>query len=195
MHVLRHAGVAVGLLLSSIVIAQPAAAEPGDIRVMIEIPAGSSIKYEVDEDTGQIEVDRFLSSSVVYPANYGTIPQTLAGDGDALDVLVYTRIPIHPGAFIRVRPIGVLRMLDGGQEDDKILAVPTSAVDPSYDAIRELGDLPDIERQRLLVFFSTYKLLPEGSAEIELLGIGSAEAARQSVEATRQAWSDATIAR
>lgn len=114
---------------------------------------------------------------MAYPANCGTIPETRAEDGDALDVLVYSRAPIQSGAFIRVRPIGILRMLDRGKQDDKILAVPTSAVDPTYDAIREPGDLPAIERQRLIMFFSTYKLLPEQPGETELSGIDGAQAA------------------
>lgn len=192
---MREAGRALASILSIFVIGSPAVAEPGAVRVLIEIPAGSSIKYEVDQESGEIEVDRFISSAVVYPANYGTIPQTLANDGDALDVLVYTRTPIQSGAFIRVRPIGVLRLLDRGEQDDKILAVPTSSVDPSYDAIREPDDLPAMERQRLIMFFTTYKLLPEGSGEIELFGIESAESARQSLEASRQAWTESPIAR
>ena len=177
------------------VIAAPAAAEPGEIRVMIEIPASSSIKYEVDEDSGQLGVDRFISRAVAYPANYGTIPETPAEDGYALDVLVYTRTPIQSRAFIQVRLIGILRMLDRGEQDDKILAVPTSAVDPTYDAIRESSDLPEIERERLILFFSTYKLLPAGSGDIELLGIEGAAAARQALEASRQAWANSSVAR
>jgi inorganic pyrophosphatase len=186
MSIMRTVTATLGLLLGGM--AAPAAAEPDEIRVMIEIPAGSAIKYEIDEESGQLEVDRFLSTAVNYPANYGTIPETRAEDGDALDVLVYTRAPIQPGAFIKVRPIGILRMRDRGERDDKILAVPNSAVDPTYDAIREPGDLPAMERQRLIMFFSTYKLLPEGSGETELSGIDGAKAALQSLEAAREAW-------
>lgn len=193
MSIIRHVTATFGLLLGGIT--APAAAEPGEVRVMIEIPAGSAIKYEIDEASGQLEVDRFLSSAVAYPANYGTIPDTRAQDGDALDVLVYTRAPVQPGAFIRVRPIGILRMLDRGEQDDKILAVPTSAVDPTYDAIREPDDLPLMERQRLIMFFSTYKLLPEGSGDTELSGIDGAQAALQSLEAARKAWTNAQRAR
>jgi inorganic pyrophosphatase len=176
------------LVLGPVLAAPQALAEPGEVRALIEIPAGSFIKYELDEASGRMEVDRFISSPVAYPANYGIIPQTLAEDGDALDVVVYTRAPIHPGALIHVRPIGVLRMRDGGQEDDKILAVPASTVDPTYDAVREPVDLPEMERQRLIAFFSTYKLLPEGSSQVELHGINGAEAARQSVEAGQRRW-------
>lgn len=176
------------LMLGAIFVTPQALAEPLEVRALIEIPAGSSIKYELDDASGRMEVDRFISSPVAYPANYGIIPQTLAEDGDALDVLVYTRAPIQSGALIRVRPIGVLRMRDGGQTDDKILAVPASTVDPTFDAIHEPADLPEIERQRLVAFFSTYKLLPEGSSQVELHGIDGAEAARQSIEAGQRSW-------
>ncbi|WP_373492333.1 inorganic diphosphatase [Parasphingorhabdus sp.] len=175
-------------MLAAVLVVPQAMAEPGDVRVLIEIPAGSAIKYELDEASGRMEVDRFISSPVAYPANYGIIPETLAADGDALDVLVYTRAPIHPGALIRVRPIGVLRMRDGGQGDDKIVAVPASAVDPTYDSIKDYSDLPEIERQRLVTFFSIYKLLPDGSSQVELLGTEGAEAALESVDAARRGW-------
>lgn len=143
---------------------------------VIEIPAGSYIKYEVDADTGEIIVDRFQSMPVAYPANYGSIPQSSGGDGDPLDVLVLTRTPLDPGVFIRVRDIGVLKMIDGGEVDDKIVAVPVSDVDPQYDDIQSVSDLPLIEQQRIEGFFRVYKQLPEGRALVELDGFDEVDA-------------------
>ena len=145
---------------------------PDEVYALVEIPAGSTTKYEMDPRTGHLLVDRFQSMPVVYPANYGTLPSTLAGDNDPLDVLVYTREPVVPGALILVRPIGILKMLDGGEQDDKLVAVPADAVDPTYAAIRNIGDLPEIELQRLKAFFTVYKQLPAGRKQIKLQGVG-----------------------
>lgn len=158
-----------------------------EVTALIEIPAHSFVKYERDPATGRIFVDRFLSTPMVYPANYGAIPDSRADDGDPLDVLVYTRAPILPGAAIRVRAIGVLRMTDGGAGDDKIIAVPASTVDPTYDAIRDIGDLPAAERQRLILFFRTYKLLPEGGGAVEVGPLEGAGAAARMIDRAMQA--------
>ena len=156
---------------------QPKAA-PEDVKLAVEIPAGSFTKYETGED-GLIYVDRFQSMPVAYPANYGSMPSTLAGDNDPLDALVLTREPLHPGTIIRFRPIGVLRMIDKGEHDEKILGVPTDKVDPTYANIRDLADLPDIERQRIEAFFRIYKDLPAGRNTVELHGWGDAAEARR----------------
>ena len=156
---------------------QPKAA-PEDVKLAVEIPAGSFTKYETGED-GLIYVDRFQSMPVAYPANYGSMPSTLAGDNDPLDALVLTREPLHPGTIIRFRPIGVLRMIDKGEHDEKILGVPTDKVDPTYAGIRDLADLPDIERQRIEAFFRIYKDLPAGRNTVELHGWGDAAEARR----------------
>jgi len=157
--------------------AYPQPEEDGEYNTLIEIPAGEITKYEVDADTGHLIVDRYMSMPVAYPTNYGSIPSSLGGDGDPLDALVITRVPVVPGAMIRVRAIGIMKMIDGGEQDDKIVAVPVSDVDPTYDAIREMEDLPEMERNRLEAFFRVYKDLPEGSKVIELGGYDSAEAA------------------
>ncbi|WP_456268766.1 inorganic diphosphatase [Kushneria sp. AK178] len=149
-------------------IPQPEGA-PETILMVNEIPAGSAIKYELDE-AGHVIVDRFLSMPMAYPANYGSIPSSLGGDGDPLDVMAFTRTPIVPGAIMAVRPIGMLRMVDGGEADDKIIAVPTHAVDPSWDEVQSVDDLPAMERARLEGFFRVYKQLPEGDERIELKG-------------------------
>ncbi|WP_185984225.1 inorganic diphosphatase [Aureimonas mangrovi] len=150
--------------------AYPQPEEGGEFNAVIEIPAGSFTKYEINAETGHVFVDRYQVMPVVYPANYGSIPSSLGGDGDPLDAIVYTREPIVPGALIRVRAIGTLNMIDGGEEDDKIIAVPVSDVDPQYDAIQELSDMPAAEIDRLEAFFRVYKQLPEGRKVVELTG-------------------------
>lgn len=160
---------------------QPDAA-PDEVLLAVEIPAGSFTKYEIGERDGLVYVDRFVSMPVAYPANYGSMPRTLAGDGDPLDALVLTRAPLHPGVLIRFRPIGVLRMLDDGEHDDKIIGVPTDRVDSAYAGIRDLSDLPPIERERIEAFFRVYKDLPAGRNEVVLDGFGDAAEARALVD-------------
>ena len=150
---------------------------PEEVLLAVEIPAGSFTKYEINEE-GLVYVDRFQSMPVVYPANYGSMPRTLAGDGDPLDALVLTREPLHPGVLIAFRPIGYLRMLDKGEQDDKVIGVPTDKVDPTYSNIRDLADLPEIERQRIEAFFRIYKDLPAGRNPVVLNGYGNAAEAK-----------------
>ena len=157
--------------------AQPAKA-PAELLLAVEIPAGSFTKYEIGED-GLLHVDRFIAMPMAYPANYGSMPSTLAGDGDSLDALVLTRAPLHPGAVIRFRPVGVLRMVDGGEADEKIIGVPVDKVDASYAGIRDLADLPKAEIDRIEAFFRVYKQLPAGSKTVELHGWGDAAEARR----------------
>jgi inorganic pyrophosphatase len=132
---------------------------PAELSTVVEIPQGSFTKYELTSD-GKIDANRFQSMPVVYPANYGSLPQTKGEDGDPLDVIIYTRVPLVPGSIITIRPIGTLRMIDGGSADDKIVAVPTSKVDPTYDNIKSIYNLPLIEQQRLEQFFRVYKNIP-----------------------------------
>ena len=154
---------------------------PNDVHMAVEIPAGSITKYEINEE-GLVFVDRFQSMPVAYPANYGSLPRTLGGDNDPLDALVLTREALHPGVLIKFRPVAVLRMIDGGEADEKIIGVPSSDVDPTYDKILDADDLPLIERQRIEAFFRVYKQLPEGRKKVELNGYGNAAEARQLVE-------------
>jgi inorganic pyrophosphatase len=160
--------------------AQPAVA-PQELLVVIEIPAESSIKYEIDKATGRLYVDRFQSMPVATPANYGSIPRSLGPDGDPLDVVVLARFPLHPGAFIRVRPVGVLKTMDGGHLDEKVLAVPVSAVDPTYDGITDVSGIPAAERERIAAYFRVYKQLPPGGQEGRTLEFGDARAAREAI--------------
>lgn len=163
---------------------------PEEAVLAVEIPAGSFTKYEINEE-GLLFVDRFQSMPVAYPANYGSMPRTLAGDGDPLDALVLTREPLHPGVLIRFRPIGVLRMVDDGKTDEKIIGVPTDKVDPTYAGIRDLADLPAIERDRIEAFFRVYKDLPRGRNPVRLNGYGDAAEARALIQAVMVRFNEA----
>jgi inorganic pyrophosphatase len=161
---------------------------PAELYAVVEIPTGSIAKYELDDQTGHLILDRFQSMPVAYPGNYGIIPSSLAEDGDPLDVLVYSREPIVPGALLRVRPIGVLIMQHGGEQDDKIIAVPADDVDPTYAEVRDISDLPSIERERLRAFFLTYDQLPAGRKKVELGPLEDRDAALRIVRAALAAF-------
>ncbi|MHA7880929.1 MAG: inorganic diphosphatase [Saccharospirillum sp.] len=136
---------------------------PNDIYVAIEIPANSSpIKYEIDKDYDALMVDRFMATPMFYPANYGYIPNTLADDGDAVDVLVVTPYPVVPGSVIRCRPVGVLEMTDEAGSDAKVVAVPHSKLTTLYDHVQEATDLPELLREQIKHFFENYKDLEKG---------------------------------
>lgn len=158
---LAGAGTATNAVLHPFLAAQPKEA-PEEANLAVEIPAGSFTKYEIKED-GLVHVDRFQSMPVAYPANYGSMPRTLAGDNDPLDALVLTREPLHPGVIVRFRPIGYLKMVDNGEQDEKVIGVPTDKLDPTYAGIRDLEDLPLIERQRIEAFFRVYKESARGT--------------------------------
>ncbi|WP_257935693.1 inorganic pyrophosphatase [Campylobacter lari] len=132
---------------------------PNKLNAVIEIPYGSNIKYELDKESGAIMVDRVMYSAMFYPANYGFIPNTLADDGDPIDVLVLNEYPIQTGAVIPCRLIGVLLMEDESGMDEKLLAVPVSKIDPRYDSIKSLDDLPKASLDKIKNFFETYKML------------------------------------
>lgn len=161
-------------------IPQPDSA-PAIVLAGVEISAGSIAKYEIHPDHGVLMLDRFQSMPVVYPANYGFLPSTVAADGDTLDVLVLTREPVTPGAFLYVRPIGLLKLRDGGERDDKIIAVPADDVDPDYRHLHELTDLPGTQRERIEAFFRVYKDLPAGRKLVEIEGYQDAKAARAAI--------------
>ena len=138
-----------------------------DFTAVIEIPKGSKCKYELDKHTGILQLDRILYTSTHYPANYGFIPHTYADDGDPLDVLVLCSEPIYPLTLIRVYPIGVMRMLDGGKMDDKIIAVPFS--DPTYLGIDSIDSLPPHLFDEIVHFFSVYKQLENKQTDVQNL--------------------------
>ncbi len=136
---------------------------PNDVNVVIEIPINSDpVKYEVDKASGELFVDRVLTTSMRYPCNYGYIPHTLSGDGDPADVMVVMPLPLIPGCVIRCRPIGMLRMTDEAGEDTKLVAVPVSKVYAAYERADELQDLPEPWRERIQHFFEHYKDLEKG---------------------------------
>jgi inorganic pyrophosphatase len=154
---------------------------PDDIYVAIEIPANASpIKYEIDKDMGAVMVDRFMATPMFYPANYGFIPNTLADDGDPLDVLVVTPYPVMPGSIIRCRPVGVLNMEDEAGGDAKLVAVPHDKVSKQYQHIQDVEDLPELLRKQIQHFFENYKDLEEGKW-VKVQGWDNAEAAREAV--------------
>jgi len=135
------------------------------VEVIIEIPKGSRNKYEIDEKTGIIRLDRVLFSSVHYPTDYGYIPDTKSADGDPLDVLVIVEEPSFPGCHVEVRPIGVLRMQDEEGIDEKILAVPVA--DPRFDGIDDISQLQQHWLAEIENFFNTYKMLESKETTIE----------------------------
>lgn len=136
---------------------------PEEVNVIIEVPMGSDpVKYEFNKEAGMIEVDRFVQTAMFYPCNYGFVPCTLSKDGDPVDVLVIANYPIIPGAAIKVRPIGVLMMEDESGMDEKVLAVPTTKLDPYFANINSYQDLPEIFINRIKHFFENYKALEKG---------------------------------
>ena len=139
-----------------------AGSNPDKINAVIEIPYGSNIKYEIDKESGAVCVDRVMYSAMFYPANYGFVPNTLADDGDPADILVLNEYPLQAGSVIPCRLIGVLIMEDESGMDEKLLAVPVSKIDPRYENIKSLSDLPKITLDRIKNFFETYKALEPG---------------------------------
>ena len=136
---------------------------PNNVNVVIEIPMNSDpIKYELDKQTGALFIDRFMSTAMHYPCNYGYIPRTLSDDGDPVDVLVLTPYPLIPGVVVRCRPIGMLKMTDEAGGDEKLLAVPIDKLTSIYRSVQSPQDLPDIKIAKIAHFFEHYKDLEPG---------------------------------
>ncbi len=138
---------------------------PEDFIAVVEIPKGSKNKYELDKETGLIMLDRILHTSTHYPANYGFIPRTYADDLDPLDVLVLCSEPLDPLTLVRCYPIGVIKMLDDGRADEKIIAVPFS--DPTYNGYRSIFDLPRHVYDEMSHFFTVYKVLENKETAVD----------------------------
>ncbi len=138
--------------------------EKDALNVIVEIPMLSRVKYELDKDTGLIKYDRVLYSPMHYPANYGFVPQTLWEDGDPLDVLVLGAEPLVPGCLVEARPIGVLDMVDGGEGDAKVLAVPVA--DPRWKNTKDVSDLEPHYLEEIKHFFTVYKDLQKKKVEV-----------------------------
>ena len=157
---------------------------PEDIYVVIEIPANADpIKYEVDKESGALFVDRFMSTAMFYPCNYGYINHTLSLDGDPVDVLVPTPYPLQPGAVIRCRPVGVLKMTDESGEDAELVAVPHTKLSKGYDHIKDVNDLPELLKAQITHFFEHYKDLEKGKW-VKVDGWDNAEAAKAEIIAS-----------
>jgi inorganic pyrophosphatase len=165
----------------SLNIVSPGEDAPNTFNVVIEIPMNADpVKYEVDKATGAIFVDRFMSTSMHYPTNYGYVPQTLSGDGDPVDVLVITPVPLIPGVVVLCRPIGILKMEDEAGIDGKVLAVPIDKILSIYTQWQKPEDLNPMRLKTISHFFEHYKDLEEGKW-VKILGWEGPDAARQEV--------------
>lgn len=157
---------------------------PNEINVVIEIPSRSEpVKYEVDKKTGMVMVDRFVGTSMHYPCDYGFVPHTLSEDGDPIDVLVVAPYPLIPGALIRCRPVGMLRMTDESGPDTKILAVPVDKLTPRYHHIQKPEDLGMDYLAMISHFFQHYKDLEQGKW-VKVDGWEPAEVAKKEIIAS-----------
>jgi len=154
---------------------------PNDINVIIEIPAHSDpVKYEVDKATGAMFVDRFMSTAMHYPCNYGYVPHTLSSDGDPVDVLVLTPVPLITGSVVRCRPVGVLKMTDESGDDAKVLAVPIDKLCTMYRGVQDFRDLPPMLLNQIAHFFEHYKDLDEGKW-VRVEGWGGVDEAKEEI--------------
>jgi inorganic pyrophosphatase len=150
---------------------------PDIINVIIEIPKGSKNKYEIDKETGLITLDRAMHTSQDYPFDYGFMPQSHWEDGDPLDVVVLTTYPLAPGILVKVRPIGIMNMIDDGDSDAKILGVPEK--DPRFDHILDLDDVNKHTIKEIEHFFLTYKQIQK--KEVQIQGFEGKEAAKKAI--------------
>jgi inorganic pyrophosphatase len=159
---------------------------PEVINVIIECPKGSKNKYEIDKETGLIKLDRAMKTSQDYPFDYGFMPQSLWDDGDALDVVLFTTNSLAPGILVEARPVGIMHMIDGGEGDDKILAVPKS--DPRFDHVHDLQDLNEYSIKEIKHFFETYKSIENKSVIID--GCEGKEVAYEAVKKGLRLYAD-----
>ena len=164
---------------------------PNDFNVIIEIPMHSDpVKYEVDKASGAVFVDRFMSTSMHYPCNYGYIPHTIAGDGDPVDVLVVTQYALPPGVVVRCRPIGMLAMTDEAGDDAKLLAVPVDKLTPIYRNVQTHADMPQLVLDQIAHFFEHYKDLEPGKY-VKIVGWRGPEEAKKEIMDGVQRFNDA----
>lgn len=147
-----------------------------EMNVIVEINKGSKNKYEIDKETGLIALDRVMHSAQDYPFDYGFVPQTLWDDGDALDVVLLTTYPLFPGILVRARPVGIMPMVDGGESDAKVIAVPTD--DPRFSDVKDLKDVNAHTLKEIAHFFATYKQIQKKEVQVgEFEGKEAAQAA------------------
>jgi inorganic pyrophosphatase len=140
---------------------------PTSVNAIIEIPKGSKAKYEIDKESGLMKLDRVLFSSVMYPANYGFIPQTYCDDSDPLDILVICSADVYPMTMVEATVIGVMHMIDNGEQDDKIIAVATHDMSVNY--IKDISELPPHTMKEIVRFFQDYKALEKKNVTVEQL--------------------------
>jgi inorganic pyrophosphatase len=161
---------------------------PEELNVVIEVPKGSHNKYEIDKETGLIKLDRANYSDAAFPYDYGFAPQTLWDDGDALDVIVLTTYPLDPSILVTVRPVGVMEMIDSGESDFKIIAVPVD--DKRWDDVQDIGDVNKHSIKEYQHFLETYKMLKGKPAPVEIKAINgkaeAMEAIKRSIELYKQ---------
>lgn len=159
---------------------KPGENPPDEINAVIEIPKGSSIKYEMDAESGAIFVDRRLFTAMFYPCNYGFIPQTREEDGDPVDVLVLGNDSVMPMSIIRSRPVGVLLTEDEEGQDSKIIAVPITKLDPSFSTVTDISSIPEHIRDQIKHFFEHYKELEKGKY-VKVIGWNDKEKAKKEI--------------
>lgn len=157
-----------------------------EMNVIIEIPKFSKNKYEIDKETGIIALDRVMHSAQDYPFDYGFVPQTLFDDGDALDVVLLTTHPLAPGILVKARPVAVMEMIDGGERDDKVVAVPVD--DPRFDEVKDIGDLNPHFQKEMTHFFETYKKVQ--NKEVSVGAWHGAKEAKEAFDRSRTMYSD-----
>lgn len=153
---------------------------PEEINVVIEIPKGSNIKYEIDDETGALFVDRKLFTAMFYPCNYGFVPQTKEKDGDPVDVLVLGNDPVVPSSVIRANPVGILITADEEGEDAKVVAVPVAKVDPSFSDVKDIQNVPRHIQDQIKHFFEHYKELEKGKY-VKVKGWENKESAKRKI--------------
>ena len=159
---------------------------PDEIVAVVECPKGSTIKYELDKETGFIKLDRVLYSAVHYPGDYGFVPKTLYEDGDPLDIIILSNFPVAPGVLVTVRPIGVVEMIDEGEKDYKIIAVHSK--DPRFDRYNNITDVGDSVLEEVRHFFETYKQLQ--GKDVEIRGIKGLIEAKKEIKRSIQMYAD-----
>jgi len=155
--------------------------EPGTsekMNVIVEIPRGSKNKYEIDKETGLIALDRAAHTSQDFPFDYGFVPKTLWDDDDALDVIILATFPLFPGILVRVRPVAIMNMIDSGDADDKIIAVPID--DPRWDDVKDLQDINKHTVKEMEHFYSTYKKLQD--KEVKVTGFKGSKDAKDAFD-------------
>lgn len=161
-----------------------------EMNVIVEIPKFSKNKYEIDKETGIIALDRVMHTAQDYPFDYGFVPQTLFDDGDALDVVLITTYPLAPGILVKARPVAIMEMTDGGERDDKVVAVPVD--DPRFENLRDIEDLNPHFQKEMTHFFETYKKVQ--NKEVSVGAWHGVSEAKSAFDRSRQMYQDKKVA-